>query len=127
MNFSGSCNKEHPVILYDFQSTRKTDHPKTFLKDYSGVVVTDGYQVYHSLSKHGLDLQIAGCWIHAKRKFAELVKATGGETNQTVAAEAAKRISEIFRLDNQLNDLSREEREKQRLLMIKPKVDDFFV
>ncbi|MDD3206878.1 MAG: transposase [Lachnospiraceae bacterium] len=46
------------LIICDFQSTRKTDHPKTFLKDYSGAVVTVGYQVYHSLAKHGLDLRV---------------------------------------------------------------------
>ena len=55
--------KHHPVIIYDFQSTRKTDHPQHFLKDYSGVLLTDGYQVYHSLEKKRDDLTVAGCWI----------------------------------------------------------------
>lgn len=73
------------------------------------------------------DLEIAGCWIHAKRKFAELVKAAGIKAlDGTVAAEATKRISELFHLDNQFNELVKEEREKQRQLIVKPKVDDFF-
>ena len=97
------CDSRQPVVIYDFQSTRRTDHPREFLKDYSGIVVTDGYQVYHSLENERPDLQIAGCWIHAKRKFAELVKAAGVKTlDGTVAAEATKRISELFHLDNQM-------------------------
>lgn len=124
---NGICDSKKPVVIYDFQKTRCTEHPQEFLKDYSGVVVTDGYQVYHTLEKRRDDLQIAGCWIHAKRKFAELVKAAGtGQLNGTVAAEATKRISEIFHLDNRLDELSKAEREEQRQLIVKPKVDDFF-
>ena len=44
-------SEKHPVILYDYRSTRKADHPKEFLRNYSGILVTDGYQVYHSLEK----------------------------------------------------------------------------
>ena len=124
---NGACNSKQPVVIYDFQPTRRTDHPKNFLKDYSGIVVTDGYQVYHTLEAQRSDLQIAGCWIHAKRKFAELIKAAGSRSlDGTVAAEATKRISELFHLDNQLDDLSKEERENGRQLVIRPKVDDFF-
>lgn len=124
---NGLCDSKQPVVIYDFQTTRRTDHPREFLKDYSGIVVTDGYQVYHTLENQRPDLQIAGCWIHAKRKFAELVKAAGAKSlDGTVAAEATKRISELFHLDNQFNELSKKEREKQRQLIVKPKVDDFF-
>lgn len=38
--------EEKAVILYEYQKTRKADHPKKFLKDYEGVCVTDGYQYY---------------------------------------------------------------------------------
>ncbi len=70
---------------------------------------------------------IAGCWIHAKRKFAEYVKAIGDkDTKGTIATEAVSRISELFHLDNKLDELPKKEREKQRQSIIKPKVDDFF-
>lgn len=35
----------------------------------SGICVTDGYQVYHTLEKEREDLTIAGCWVHARRRF----------------------------------------------------------
>ena len=38
-----------PVVLYDYQKTRKADHPRAFLSGYKGILVCDGYQVYHKL------------------------------------------------------------------------------
>ena len=62
-------SEKHPVILYDYRSTRKADHPKEFLRNYSGILVTDGYQVYHSLEKQKDDLKVAGCWVHYPRSI----------------------------------------------------------
>ncbi len=124
---TGACDPDHPVVIYDYQPTRRTDHPEEFLKDYNGILMTDGYQVYHSLEKKRKGLQIAGCWVHAKRGFATLVKAAGSEQAEgIIAAEASRRISNLFHLDKKWKDLSKEEREKQRQLVLKPKVDDFF-
>lgn len=111
----------------DFQNTLKTDRPEQFLKDYSGVLVTDGYQVYHSLEKKRDDLQVAGCRIHAKRFFAEYVKATGTEgMDGTVAAQAVNLISEIFHLNHRCGNCTSKKREEHRQLVVKPKVDAFF-
>ena len=41
--------------------TRNASHPREFLKDFSGVCVTDGYQVYHTIEGGREDLRIAGC------------------------------------------------------------------
>lgn len=124
---NGLCDKHHPVVIYDCQKTRKTDHPKEFLKDYSGIVLTDGYQVYHSLEKQRDDLQIAGCWIHARRKFTEIVKSKNPESmDGTIAAEAVKKMTAIMHADNLLDKLSKTEREAKRKLVVKPLVNDYF-
>lgn len=52
-----------PVILYEYQKTRNASHPREFLEGYSGICVTDGYQVYHTLAKEKEELTIAGCWV----------------------------------------------------------------
>ena len=72
--------KSLPVVLFDWQPSRRADHPREFLKDFSGTVVTGGYQVYHTLGNEREDLNIAGCWIHARRSFAEFIKSIGEET-----------------------------------------------
>lgn len=124
---NGTCEPKRQVVVYDFQQGRSSKCAADFLDGYSGVLVTDGYQVYQSLERKRDDLKVAGCWVHAKRKFAELVKAVGGkDVSDVTAVKAAKQISEIFHLDNQLDGLCKAEREKQRQLVVKPKVDGFF-
>lgn len=66
---SGYMYPEKQIILYDYQMTRNASHPRTFLKDFSGVCVTDGYQVYHTVEKELEGLKIAGCWIHYLRSI----------------------------------------------------------
>ena len=54
---SGFMYPEKQIILYEYQKTRNASHPREFLKDYSGICVTDGYQVYHTLEKEKEDLR----------------------------------------------------------------------
>ena len=100
------CSK-YPIVLYDWQPSRKADHPREFLKNFSGTVVTDGYQVYHKLGKERQDLQISGCWIHARRPYAEFIKSVGASAAKgSIAKEAYSMITEIMHLDNGIDDLS---------------------
>ena len=124
---NGKAEKSPPIVLFDYEPGRHHYHPLEFLKDFSGILVTDGYQAYHALERLRSDLRVAGCWIHAKRKFADLVKAVGADkVSGTISAKAVKKISKMFHLDNQLDDLSCEERLKQRQQVLKPLVDDYF-
>ena len=117
----------HPIILYDWQPSRKADHPREFLKDFSGTVLTDGYQVYHTLGNERKDLKIAGCWVHARRPFAEFIKSIGTDAAKgSIAQEAYNKITEIMHLDNGFDDLSVDDRKNQRQLILKEKVDAYF-
>ena len=121
-------DESKPIVLYDYQKTRKLDHPREFLKDFKGIVITDGYQVYHSIEKSRQDITVAGCWVHAKRKFSEINKAfSHGSKREAISHEAVDRISMMFMLDKELSDLSKSERESKRQSVLKPLVDDFFV
>ena len=104
-------DESKPIVLYDYQKTRKLDHPREFLKDFKGIVVTDGYQVFHLIEKSRQDITVAGCWVHAKRKFSEINKAFGhGSKREAISHEAVNRISMMFMLDKELSDLSKSER-----------------
>lgn len=119
--------RSHPIVLYDWQPSRKADHPREFLKDFSGTVVTDGYQVYHKLGDERPDLNIAGCWIHTRRPYAEFIKSIGKDTAKgSIAQEAYDMITEIMHIDNDYDDLSPTDRKKQRQQHLKEKVDDYF-
>jgi len=120
-------DSSHPIVLFDWQPSRRADHPREFLKDFSGTVITDGYQVYHKLSDEREDLTVGGCWVHTRRPFAEFIKSVGEKNAKgTIAYEAYCMITEIMHKDNEFDDLSSEDRLKQRQLVIKPMVDAYF-
>ena len=117
----------HPIVLYDWQDSRRSDHPREFLKTFSGTVVTDGYQVYHKLEKEREDLKVAGCWIHARRPFADFIKSVGlTAAKGSIAQEAYDMITEMLRIDNTFDDLPVSDRQKQRQLVLSEKVDAYF-
>ena len=125
---TGTMCKAKPAILYEYQRTRKAEAPEEFLKGFSGKLVCDGYQVYHSIedTRSG-DITVAGCWAHARRPFAEVVKALGKEKAEgTIAYEALAQISNIYYVDNTLKELPPAMRKKKRKLLVKPLVDSFF-
>ena len=123
---TGQMSTREPVILYEYRKERKADHPREFLKDFSGVVVTDGYEVYHKLGRERQDLKIAGCWSHARRRFAEAVKAAGKQGKKTYAYLILQKIGVIFDVEDQLKGLSAEERLEKRQKLVKPLVEAFF-
>jgi transposase len=58
--------------VFDFQLSRGRDGPANFLKDWNGILQTDGYQGYDKVGGPGL-IHV-GCWAHARRKFVDAVK-----------------------------------------------------
>ena len=124
---SGHLYADRQIVLYDYHKTRNSSHPREFLRDYSGICVTDGYQVYHTLEKEHEDLQIAGCWVHARRKFDDaLTVIPKAHQNKSDAFRVMKQIQAIYREESKLNKLSSDERLMQRQLVIKPLVDALF-
>ncbi len=125
---TGSMCKAHPAIVYDYQKTRKADAPRTFLEGFKGKLVCDGYQVYHTLENDsGTDFTVAGCWIHARRPFVDVIKSLGEDKAAgTLAYEAYVQIQNIYHTDNSLKKLPPSERKKKRKKLVKPLVDGFF-
>ena len=124
---SGFMYPEKQIILYEYQKTRNASHPREFLKDYSGICVTDGYQVYHTLEKEKEDLKIAGCWVHCRRKLHEALEVIPKDLRkQSVLYLIMNQIRAIYREEGKLSGLSSDERTARRQLVVNPLVDAFF-
>ena len=124
---SGCLYQKEQVILYEYQKTRNASHPRKFLKDYNGICVTDGYQVYHTLEKEKEDLKIAGCWVHCRRKFEEALEVIPKELRkQSVLDLLMNQIRAIYREEGKLSGFSADGRVEKRQLVVKPLVDAFF-
>lgn len=112
------------IVVYDYQETREQAHPQTFLKDYKGLLHTDGYQVYHKLP---LDIIIIGCWAHVRREWEKFWKSIPKEARKDSEAERGLRyINELFDLERDFKKLTPDERYKERLEKSKPVADAFF-
>lgn len=121
---SGFMQQERQIILYEYQKTRNASHPRKFLKDYTGICVTDGY---HTLEKEREDLRIAGCWVHCRRRFNDALEMVPkAHQKESVLYLIMNQIRAIYREEGKLSDLSSEDRLTQRQLVVKPLVDAFF-
>lgn len=124
---TGRMYKDKHIVLYDYQPSRNASHPRKFLRDFQGICVTDGYQVYHTIEREREDLIVAGCWAHARRRFDEAVKVLP-KTSRTnaLAYLALKQIQAIYSEENKLSEMNTDERLKHRQLTVRPLVDAYF-
>jgi transposase len=97
-----------PIVLYEYQETRKGDHPRCFLSGFSGYLQTDGYSGYHKVK----NVTLVGCWAHARRKFYEAQMALPKNIRDTKTAswEGMDFCNRLFRIEKEIRKLSPEER-----------------
>lgn len=114
---------EHPIALYEYRPDRKQIRPKEFLQGFQGYLQTDGYSGYNDLDP---GVTRVGCLAHLRRKFTDAEKvAEKGKKSPTVTTAIAY-CSKVFKIEEELADLTCEKRYEQRLLRIKPILEEFF-
>ncbi|MBP5792535.1 MAG: IS66 family transposase, partial [Spirochaetaceae bacterium] len=98
---------EHPVHSYNFRWTRSGRNVISFLEGFSGSVIqSDGYSGYDSAvafwNENHPDhkITLCNCNIHARRKFADSVKATKSKT----AEQAVRSYGKIFKAEKELRE-----------------------
>lgn len=113
-----------PIVLCDYQPDRKALRPREFLGGWSGYLHTDGYAGYHALPE---DIVIVGCMAHARRKFDEALKGIAEKDRQGSGALIGKRYCDkLFAIEQELKDLSPEDRYLKRQEQAKPVLDEFW-
>ena len=109
-------NTEHPIAYYHADLTRERAVATTILEGFKGYLHCDGYSGYKNIP----NLSLVGCWAHVRRKFFEI------PGNNGKAQKAVEYCDKIFSFEKTIKGLSPEERQKQRQLVIKPVVEEFF-
>ena len=66
-----NASHSQPVIIYEYQKGRGSEHPIRFLQDYRGYLQCDGYSAYKKLAREQTGITLVGCMAHARRKFKE--------------------------------------------------------
>jgi hypothetical protein len=80
-----------------------------------GVLHVDGYAGFERLTGSG-DIVLAACWAHTRRKFYEVAEATGSP----VAAEALRRIGELYAVEARVRRQSSAHRLAERRSFSRP-------
>ncbi|MCP3922336.1 MAG: IS66 family transposase [Desulfobacterales bacterium] len=117
-----------PIILFQYHPSRSGDVVASFLKNYKGIVQTDGYAGYNFLDTITNIIHVA-CWTHARRKFVEVTKAAGRnkKTSGGNAGTALKYISKLYKIekDAKAQELSIDELYTQRQSKALPILEEF--
>ena len=115
-------DRQFPYTTFSFTENRSRAGPAKLFADFEGTLVTDAYIGYELLS--GLSegrIRLAGCHAHARRKFEELHKL--GPTEQT--ATAMGYFQRLFDIEDDLRELSDQQRHEQRQLRSRPLLEEF--
>jgi len=81
-----------PAAIYFYSPDRKAMRPAAHLHGFRGVLQVDGYAEQLTV---GGAITLAAWWAHARRKFYDVHEAT----SSPIAAEALKRIAELYAIE----------------------------
>ena len=88
-------------VLFEWFPSRKTECLDNLLKNYSGLIQSDGYAAYESWRGKNINPEStqtiipAACWAHARRKFIEV-------PGSTLAATLLDEIQKIYAIETML-------------------------
>lgn len=105
------------AVVYDFAPTRSGEHARTFLGEWRGSLVVDGYSGYKKLFAEGVTE--LGCLAHARRKFFDLHAASQSQ----IAAQALQYVGLLYDVEREAKTLHTTERWRIRQEKAKPIAD----
>lgn len=101
--YCSASNALKPVVLYEYQETRSSEHPKRFLSgdrtdSFSGYLCVDGYAGYNKIP----NVIRVGCMAHVRRKFSDILKSLPSEAEGTYAAQALDMIGALYGIEKKI-------------------------
>ena len=94
---------------FEYRESRSGDCAKEFLEGFRGVLITDGYRGYNKVQ----GAERAGCWAHMRRKWLDAMP-KGADAKSCKAAQGYAFCNRLFELERQFEQLTAEERLRQR-------------
>ncbi|MFT7163415.1 MAG: transposase, partial [Bacteroidia bacterium] len=99
------------LVLFDYRKGRDSSGPREILKEYSGILQTDGYSVYESLYGNHKEILLVYCMAHARRKFVDALK-----YDKEKATQVLELMQSLYKLEQDMRDekLTWEQRTERR-------------
>ena len=117
---SGEYSKNH-VRIFEYQPDRSGKRPESFLKGFTGCLVTDGYAGYNQVAK----VTHCGCWAHARRKWREAMP-DGATVKTSKAAVGFQYCTKLFSLEKKGAYPDPKHRKAYRQNVVLPLLEEYF-
>jgi transposase len=98
-----------PAVAFFYSPDRTGEHPERHLASFTGVLQADAYAGFNRLYEPKREpgpILAAACWAHGRRKLFEIAAVS----KAPIAAEAVRRIDELFTIEREINGKPAEER-----------------
>lgn len=102
------------LVLFNYRKGRGKNGPKELLDGYQGYLQCDGYPVYDKITKGSKDIILAGCLVHARRKFHEAL-----DNDRNRAEKALAIFRDIYKEERKIKDKANGDLQKIKNLRIK--------
>ena len=89
------------LVVFEFSETRSGKVAEDRLKNFAGLLQTDGYGGYNGLRKRAT-ITGFGCITHARRKFHDALKVSGDKKG--IAHEMLERLKPLYALEARLRE-----------------------
>lgn len=101
-----------PAALYDFTTNRSGEHARRMLGAWRGFLQADDFSGYAQSFREGVTH--AACLVHARRRFAKIVKEAPKGSPPGLAHEAMRFFAEIYRIEGEIREADPDRRHEVR-------------
>ncbi|MEF7616956.1 IS66 family transposase [Aquincola sp. MAHUQ-54] len=112
-----------PAALYDFTTDRAGVHARNMLGAWRGFLQADDFSGYAESFRSGV--VHAACLVHARRRFARIVKDAPKASPPGLAHEAMRYFAEIYRIEGEIRGADPDERLRVRQVQTRPLMAQF--
>ena len=95
------CGGKGGLVVFEMNETRAGAVATNRLKDFNGLLQTDGYAGYNPLRERDGIVPL-GCFTHSRRKFDEVIKITGDKNG--IAHQMLERMKPLYALEARMKD-----------------------
>jgi len=92
-------NSIRKLVYFDYQPGRGEKHTIGILKDFSGIIQTDGWHVYEGVAAKQSNMKQICCLAHARRKFIEAIP-----FDKESAEFALTKFSALYEIERRCKD-----------------------
>ena len=111
-------SSDPPAAWYQYTPDRKGEHSQRHLRQYRGILQADAYSGWGKLYGSGQIIE-AACWAHARRPWWDLYLSSGRDET-SIAAQALRRIAELYAIEREIRGQPPEMRRVQRQARASP-------